>query len=371
MKRGMKRSSTGWFLMFFSKSLAMRKGRVVIASASITLAVAVITAMAVITTGITRKLGSELKAYGANIIVSPVKTGGIDEGVREKISNIEHVVNVTGQIFTRAIIQDQAIEIIGLDIDTIKGKGWRMYGGWLEKRGEVLAGVNLKEALGLMEGQNLYVRNQSGEKEYVVKGFFEKGGPEDSALIMSLQSAQEMTGEKSKLSALLIRGEPGVLEGIVEEIKQTISGVAVKTYRQVAVAEQSLLGKIKLLMALVSVVVLLASGISVASTMGASVLERREEIGLMKALGATKNQIRLFYITETFLIGIAGSIAGFIIGLSAAQMISKGAFDSYVPLSFYIPVMSLLSGLVLSLLSGHFPVMNALKDNPAVILREE
>jgi putative ABC transport system permease protein len=360
-----------WFFTFFRKSIAMRKGRLAVASVSVTLAVAVITAMAVITGGISKKLGDELKAYGANIIVSPLETGGLDNESINEILKIKNVMSVSGQLFTRVFIRDQAVEVIGLDISSLKNRGWRLSGKWPEKQAEALAGVNLKEAAGLKEGGVLSVGSQTGEKKYVITGFIEKGGFEDNALIMSLKDTRDMTDEKDAFSALLVRGDPHKLEGIADSIKKTLHGVSVKTLRQVAVAEKSLLGKMKLLMFMVTVVILLASGISVGSTVGASVLERREEIGLMKAIGGTGGQIRLFFMSETTIIGIIGGVAGCIMGAGAAQVIAKGAFDSSLPIAYYVPAISLITGIALSLFAGHFPVRNALKYNPAVILREE
>src|SRR3990172_5105444 len=108
------------FLFFFRKSISQRKGRVLIASLSVTLAVAIVTSMLGITTGIKEKLGSELKAYGANIIISPQKGGPLSFEMLASIAGIEAVQGVTGQVFARAFIDKQAIEIIGLDIMNLK-----------------------------------------------------------------------------------------------------------------------------------------------------------------------------------------------------------------------------------------------------------
>jgi putative ABC transport system permease protein len=145
----------------------------------------------------------------------------------------------------------------------------------------------------------------------------------------------------------------------------------VKTLRQVAVAEASLLGKMQLLMILVTVVVFFAASVSIMSTMGANVLERREEIGLMKAIGATRNNIKIFYIAEALLIGCAGGAAGFLLGYLFTQAVSWGAFNSFITFPLYLSLLSIGAGLIISLVASHFPVSDALKYNPAVILREE
>lgn len=364
----MKRS---WFLLFLMKSISRRKGRVIIASISVTLAVAVVTGMMGITVGISEKLGSELKAYGANIIVSPREGDYLNYDVLDSISKINHVNDVAGQVFGSAFINRQVIEIIGLDIGKLKDKGWRLFGNWPEKKYEILAGINLKDALKLEKSKTISLENEGREINFIVSGFIEKGGSEDSALIMAISDAWELIGLKGKLSAVLVRGEVGKLDSIVKSIKNTVPAATVKTFRQVAVAEESLLNKIQLLMALVTVVVLFATGVSVASTMGANVLERREEIGLMKAIGATRSQISLFYRAEAILIGLLGGFAGFVLGYITAQAISRGAFNSFITMPFYLSFLALIIGLIISVLASHFPVRDAMKYNPAVILRGE
>ena len=100
-----------------------RKGRVIIASISVTLAVAVITGMIGITAGIKEKLGLELKAYGANIIVSPAENNYLNYDAVGKILRIESVNDAEGQVLGNVRINDQSIEIIGLDINKLKDRG--------------------------------------------------------------------------------------------------------------------------------------------------------------------------------------------------------------------------------------------------------
>lgn len=360
-----------WFLFFFSKSVSQRKGRVAIASLSVMLSVAVVTAMVGITSGIKEKLGSELKAYGANIIVSPAKGDFLDYPDLESIGKLEHVEEATGQVLGRAYIGKQTIEVIGLDLSRLRGMGWRLFGRWPEREGEILAGINLREALGIGEGKTVALESEGRGEDFFVCGLIEKGGPEDSAFIMSIREAWRLTGTDGKLSAVLVRGKSGELESIVNRIRAAVPAATVKTFRQVAFAEEALLVKIQLLMALVTFVVLCATAISVASTMGANVLERREEIGLMKALGATRNDISSFYTAEAVLIGLAGGLSGYLFGFLSAQAISKGAFNSFVGMPSYLPLFSAAIGLTVSVAAAYFPVRGAMKYDPAVILRGE
>ena len=360
-----------WFFLFFKKSLSRRRGRVVMASFSVTLAVAVMTGMAGITSGIGEKLGSELKAYGANIIISPGEGGYIDYGRVNEISGLDSIASADGQVYASAGVAEQMVEVLGIDGDVLKDRGWRFSGERPEKKNEMLAGVNLKEVLDLDTGSVILLTTPLKKMQFAVTGFVETGGDADSSFIMSIQDAWELTGRHDKLDAVLVRSAAGKLEHAVGDIRSILPDLPVKTVRQVAFAEESLLNKIQLLMLLVTVVVLFTSVISGAGTMGANVLERREEIGLMMAIGATKKEISLFYTAEAVLIGLSGGVCGFLTGYLAAQLISKGAFDSYISVPWYIILLSIAGGLFISVVSGHFPVRNAMKQSPAVILRGE
>jgi putative ABC transport system permease protein len=359
------------FLYFFNKSISQRKGRVVIASLSVMLAVAIVTGLAGITSGIKDKLGSELQAYGANLIVSPGVQDLLDIEALKVISGLDGVEQASGQIYARAFLKEDSIEVIGLEMDSMKESGWRVDGRWPQNEREIVAGNNVKGALKIGTGDEVSLQTNDRLINFSASGFIERGGPEDNVFIMSLPQAWELMGVDNKLSAILVRGKSGDLDNISTRIITTVKGVKVKTLRQVAVAEESLLGKIQLLMTLVTVVVFFAATVSIMSTMGANVLERREEIGLMKAIGATRNEIRLFYFAEAVLIGLAGGVAGFCLGYLFTQAVSWGAFNALIGIPFYLFILSVAVGLTVSLIASHFPVVNALKYNPAVILREE
>jgi putative ABC transport system permease protein len=367
-----------WMLLFLFRSMSQRKGRVIVASLSVTLAVSIISGMIGITEGINEKLGSELKAYGANIIVSPAEGGYLTSDLVNEVLGIENVTDAEGQLFGTALLYESASDFIGVDMKGLKGKGWKYEGTWPDKRKEILAGINLKRALNLDEGSEIFLapsltedRGEQKRIKFIVSGFIERGSSEDNAFILSMEDAWELSGREGRLSAVLVRADPDAIDNVVSSMKQQFPFTEVKTFRQVAYAEQSLLGKIQLLMALVTIVVLLAAVISVGSTMGANVLERREEIGLMMALGATKNMINSIYALEAALMGLAGGCAGFVLGYLSTQAISSGAFGSGISMPFYIVFLSVINGLIIALLSSYFPVRDALKYKPAEILRGE
>ncbi len=354
-----------WFMHFLRCSLGQRKGRVAVASAAVMLATGVVVTAMGVSLGIGEKLGGELKAYGANVIITPVEEF-LDESVLEIAKAQPGVEELSGQLYATAEVHGADVEVIGLDVESIKGRGWKLEGRW-PGEGEVLVGSDLGRALALRPGGAVSV----AWREMPVSGVIERGGPEDSALMLRLDDAQKLTAREGKISSVLVRASTEDIEDTVTALTQKLPGVRVKTLKQVARAEESFLGKIELLMLLVTLVVLIASSICVSSTMSATVLERLEEIGLMKAIGGTKAEIRRFFLAEGVFIGMAGGLAGYIVGFVSAQAVTQGAFHSYIGVPSYVVFVSIGMGLAVAIVSSVFPVSDALKRKASDIFRGE
>jgi putative ABC transport system permease protein len=359
-----------WFLHFLKCSIGQRKGRVAVASFSVMIASAIVVCALGISLGISEKLGSELKAYGANVILAPVE-GYLTDDVFAVLEDEPGVEDFTAQLYAPVTLNRVDVELMGLEMEKLKEQGWKVEGRWPEE-GEVLLGSNLQDALGLEPGGSVTIGMGLSERDMRVSGFVERGGAEDSAVMMGISSAQVLTGLEGRHSSVLVRASIEALSETVEALRIRLGEVAeVKTLRQVAYAEESFLGKIELLMALVTLVVIIAAGISVSSTMSATVLERMKEIGLMKAIGARKRDIRMFYVSEGVVIGLIGGLSGYLIGLAAAQAVSKGAFGSLIWVPVYVLPVSLVLGSLLTVLSSMLPLAGALRRRPSNMLREE
>jgi putative ABC transport system permease protein len=114
-------------------------------------------------------------------------------------------------------------------------------------------------------------------------------------------------------------------------------------------------------------VALLVGAIGVANIMVISVLERRQEIGLRRALGATKGQIRIQFLAEAILLALAGGAAGAIIGAAATAIYAHGKGWAIV-----IPPEAWAGGLgaalVIGTLAGLLPAIRAARLSPTQAL---
>lgn len=115
-------------------------------------------------------------------------------------------------------------------------------------------------------------------------------------------------------------------------------------------------------------VALLVGGVGIANVMVISVLERRSEIGLRRALGATKGHIRLQFLTESLILAGLGGAAGIGLGvLITGLLVANRGWDTVVP--WYVPVGGITAALAIGAVAGLYPAMRAAQLAPTEALR--
>jgi putative ABC transport system permease protein len=141
--------------------------------------------------------------------------------------------------------------------------------------------------------------------------------------------------------------------------------------KRVTQSEGAVLTKLQALVYLVTVVVLLLTMICVATTMMAVVTERRREIGLKKALGASDQGIILEFLGEGLFLGGLGGLFGAALGFAFAQFVSVNVFSRTVNfLPLLVPV-TVTASMAVTVLAGMIPVRRATDVDPAIVLRGE
>ena len=124
------------------------------------------------------------------------------------------------------------------------------------------------------------------------------------------------------------------------------------------------------LMTFISSISLVVGGIVIANIMLVSVVERTREIGVRRALGATKRDIQLQFLTESILLSLGGGLAGVLLGYAISE-----AIDAFSPLPTLVRPTLVISGLLVAaitgLLAGWFPARRAAALPPIESLRYE
>ena len=116
------------------------------------------------------------------------------------------------------------------------------------------------------------------------------------------------------------------ISSIALQISEVLKGTDVRVIRRVAEGEGNVLTRVRTLLWMVTIVALLAAALAVGASAAASVLERRTEIGLMKALGAGSGLVGVLLAAEQLLLAFVGGGIGYAVGILFARLLGMRVF---------------------------------------------
>ena len=204
------------------------------------------------------------------------------------------------------------------------------------------------------------------EDEMTVSKILDKGQ-------MSLEDMEELTGESTAYDVceLSISGTSDELNDIKDEITDSVEGVTARLVKKVTESETTVLSKLQALVLLVTVVVLALTMICVATTMTAVVAERRKEIGLRKALGASDSSIVYEFIGEGIVLGAVGGLLGAILGFIFAQAVSLNVFGRSISFHPLLIPFTIVVSVAITAAACLLPIKSATDVDPALVLKGE
>jgi putative ABC transport system permease protein len=417
------------FVRLVYESFRRQKRRKLLAGAAITLGVTVATAMIAVATDIGDKMNRELRTIGANLLVTPqedsldIEIGGVnlkppsdgaflDEADLPKIKGTFWHNNITGfapmlplNVKLEHDGQQQDVTLLGTYFAKQLSFGkdnfttgvrtthpwWRVAGAWPDDNSrDVLLGEKLAVRLGEKLGGEL---SFSG-KHFRVSGILSTGGAEDGEIVAPLAVAQGILGKPGAVrrvyvSALtkpedaLARRDPKSLSGpiydrwycspypqsIAYQLQEAIPHSHAEQIRQVAQNEGTVLTRIEGLIFLITLAALLASALAVSAAMATAIFERRSEVGLMKALGASKLAVASVFFAEATLLALIGGLAGFAAGGLLARQIGRSIFDSQIGIQPVLLPVVLVVAVLVTFAGSAAAIRRAVQLDPVFALR--
>ncbi|MGA9798139.1 MAG: ABC transporter permease [Terriglobales bacterium] len=414
------------FLRLLYESFRRQKRRKLLAGIAIMLGVGVATAMIAIATDIGDKISRELRTYGANLIVTPqedtldLEIGGVNlkppsdgaylnEADLPKIKgmfwrnnivgfspmlpvsvNLGREKNLTllGTYFARHVVYGKQDFVTGV---RTTHPWWKVQGEWPEDNSQdILLGAHLAARLGRTQGEQIEIAGQSRQ----IAGILSTGGLEDDQIVAPLGLAQEILGKPGAVRRIYVsavtkpedefaRRDPKSLspamydrwycspyaQSIAFQLQEAIPHSHAEQIRQVAQNEGTVLSRIQGLMLLITLAALLASALAVSASMATAVIERRSEVGLMKALGAGNLAVAVLFFAEATLLALLAGALGFAGGALLARQIGYSIFDSQIMVQPVLLPVILAIAVLVTFIGSAAAIRRAVRFDPVYALR--
>ena len=388
-----------WRLLW--RLLRGSRGRLGVALIALISGAAVVSALLNLDLDIERKLTQEFRALGANLVVS---SGRVSQGadssadaaqspsslaVQPTLMDASDVLGAVDRARTADVIAaapylyivakagDKPLVVAGTWLDQARGLAptWKLDGNWVTSRddaAQALVGRNVARQFQLMPGSEFDLTYLGRTAHLRVTGVVDAGGVEDDQTFVNLAVVQKLAAEEGKIEVvqLSVGGNAASIGAFESRLATALPEYDVKPIRQVAEAQGTLLNRIHLLIVSMIVLILILTALCVLATMAALAMERREDVGLMKALGGSISRIVTIFMAEVGVLGAVGGLIGCFAGMLLSNWMGQRVFGtSIAPRWEILPITVVLT--VIVAMAGALPLRLLGNIKPAVILRGE
>ena len=348
-----------------------------------------------------RQMGAQFRNYGANMIFTPTEVFFTKEELEQGLAliNSTELIGAAPFRYESVRIHEQPLLAAGTDMENAAKTSpyWSVDGEWPELPRQMMVGKNIAEKLNLKTGDMVTVSytpetaqtdpadsedtEETSEEEIVLDNWIDckvtailnTGGSEEDYVYLLMEDLEELTQipDRISLAEVSVSASAQTLNSYLDLIDAADIGLRAELVKRVTASETSVLSKLQSLVLLVTVIVLALTMICVATTMTAVVTERRQEIGLRKAIGASDAGIMKEFMGESLLLGAAGGVLGAIVGFVFAQVVSVNVFGSSISFRPLLAIITIIVSVLITAVTCVLPIRSATRVDPALVLKGE
>lgn len=430
-------TNTGMFFRMLLSAVFRRRSRAVMAVVASLVGAATLFCLAMICIAVPQQMNQEMRAYGANLIVTPLadsenSKSGIDDAM---VEHTTEMVSAKGSEkhatyrYENVRVNAAPYVMAGVNPAQVRNLNhhWVVDGSW-PSTGKVLVGRDVADAMGLKVGGSITIgyrasdnaassgqASQSGTDgtdgtaqsgtdgtsdgqtssgstgaqqtqnghvssdimdtsgtEFRVAGIVDTGGSEDSIIYALAGDVDKLTGSTRGVDVIEYSSGASDLTALVNSINDMTSmHVKAQQVTKITASDTRVITMLQTLFWIVSLVVLVFTLVGVGTTISSIVSQRRNEIGLRKALGASSHAIGVEFYVESAVYGLLGGLLGTVTGYGMARWLCATVFERSIGFSWWLAVVSVVFSALVAVVASIPPVHRATRIDPAVVLREE
>jgi putative ABC transport system permease protein len=375
----------GFFMGEILRNMGRRKLRTTLTIVGIVIGILALTVMGSMSEYFSELVDNAVALLGSNIVVSPK-----DQTFESALSVVDErrVRRVAGvkDVIPTAIDTFEGLEGVSVGIPDIA------YGIPPESSNAIFPSVTLAKGRWLQRGDEfeLVVGSQLAKKrkldlgsiveykdrDFVVVGIMnETRTSPDSIAMMNLNTMRRLLKAPELIQDMYIVPEdPAQVDRIAQNIRNSVENVTVLTPAEAAAQAQQALAVFNVILVGGAVLAVFVGGLAVINTMIMSVNERRHEIGLKKAVGASDGEIVGEYLIEAAVIGLLGGTIGLLLGWGLASLLNAVTAQALGGSAIFnvTPRLMLTAigfAVILGMIAGLYPAWNAARLDPVKALR--
>jgi len=361
------------FLHLLRRGLLGRGNRPLIAFIALTVAATMITAMLSLYYGLESKLNRDFRAYGANVTVAAPEGNVLPA---DALENAQHVLPsgslVVPFAFAIAHASDgSAVVVAGTDFSKLQSLDkWWLVSKWATKDNESIVGVKAEPHISFANGG--FDLNFSGRTFHLIEATTVKtGAEEENRIYVSLPAFERWTGVQPSLLEISVPGAREQVNSAIQKLQTAFPAMQVRPVRQLLEAQGAVITRMRSVMLASTLLITLTVALCVFSTLTSSVLERRRDFAVMKAIGSSQGTVNGIFAGEALVIALVAAFAGYLVGSGLAAWISEANFHAAVSPRIGVLPLVIACSVALAVLAALLPLAQLQRIEPAGILKGE
>jgi putative ABC transport system permease protein len=379
------------FYRLMLRPLLQEPVRAILTVLAVTLGVAVVLAIDLAGGAATGSFRASMETLAGDNDLEIVASGGVPETVVGTIAALAYSIRISPRIEDSAVISDtkQTIPLVGLDLVAEANSensaaifGSNSSGTFVPSEdatrdSQHSDSIWVGASLGKNPGDKLRLLINDQIREFTVRGVYADSNGSESAIVMDVAAAQRALNRFGRVDRILLKvPEAPSLEQWQQRVRAALPpGVDVRTQGAGTNENRRMLAAFRWNLRLLSYIALIVGAFLIYNTISVSVVRRRPETGIVRALGASRGAVLVAFIGEAAFFGLAGAALGLPVGrvmASGAVKLMAATVESLyvssrpgsIELSAWSVVLALVIGVGVAIVSAFPPAREASLVSP-------